>query len=246
MPRTSLDLPHRHCWPSPGSSALRRLLLQGRDPRRGLVQRATRRSGPCWPSPPSITAFYMMRLTCLVFFGKFRGGKEKWDHAHESPHSMTVPLMILGRALGRRRLDRHPQGASACRQGHQLVPPLAGAGDHAGRRPRAAATRRRRRHGAEAAHSVGAGVAADRHRHLAGRLRPRGWPGRSTAAQGRAEALAKRSGPIYTLLRNLYWVDEFYEALVLRAVLRAQPLLPRLRQAGSWTAWSTPPASPPS
>ena len=28
--------------------------------------------------------------------------------------------------------------------------------------------------------------------------------------------LARAAGPVYTLLRNLYWVDEFYEAFVLR------------------------------
>ncbi|MDH3629400.1 MAG: NADH-quinone oxidoreductase subunit L, partial [Acidobacteriota bacterium] len=42
------------------------------------------------------TAFYMTRLTYLVFFGKFRGDKDAWSHAHESPRTMTVPLTILG------------------------------------------------------------------------------------------------------------------------------------------------------
>ncbi len=37
------------------------------------------------------TAFYMFRLTFLTFFGKTRGH----FHAHESPATMTVPLMIL-------------------------------------------------------------------------------------------------------------------------------------------------------
>ncbi len=38
-----------------------------------------------------LTSFYMFRLTFLTFFGKTRGH----IHAHESPASMTVPLMIL-------------------------------------------------------------------------------------------------------------------------------------------------------
>jgi NADH-quinone oxidoreductase subunit L len=33
---------------------------------------------------------------------------------------------------------------------------------------------------------------------------------------GTAAAWAKRFGPVYNLLRNLYWVDEFYELIVLR------------------------------
>jgi NADH-quinone oxidoreductase subunit L len=42
-----------------------------------------------------ITAFYMFRLVFLTFFGKPRDEK-KFDHAHESPWVMTVPLVILG------------------------------------------------------------------------------------------------------------------------------------------------------
>jgi len=41
-----------------------------------------------------MTAFYMFRLCFLTFTGKPRV-QEKFDHAHESPASMTVPLMIL-------------------------------------------------------------------------------------------------------------------------------------------------------
>ncbi|MHC4339881.1 MAG: NADH-quinone oxidoreductase subunit L [Planctomycetota bacterium] len=41
-----------------------------------------------------LTAFYMTRLTWLCFFGKPRN-LEKYDHAHESPWVMTVPLVIL-------------------------------------------------------------------------------------------------------------------------------------------------------
>lgn len=41
------------------------------------------------------TAFYMFRLVFLTFFGKFRGSKAAEHHAHESPKTMTIPLMIL-------------------------------------------------------------------------------------------------------------------------------------------------------
>jgi NADH-quinone oxidoreductase subunit L len=37
----------------------------------------------------------MFRLTFLVFYGKYRGDHHTFDHAHESPKAMTVPLMIL-------------------------------------------------------------------------------------------------------------------------------------------------------
>ena len=42
----------------------------------------------------AITPFYMFRIVFLTFFGKPRD-QHKFDHAHESGWTMTVPLMIL-------------------------------------------------------------------------------------------------------------------------------------------------------
>ena len=42
-----------------------------------------------------LTAFYMFRLVNLTFFGKSRVSHEVEHHIHESPRSMTVPLLIL-------------------------------------------------------------------------------------------------------------------------------------------------------
>lgn len=42
-----------------------------------------------------LTAFYMFRLLFLTFFGKFRGTHEQEHHLHESPSSMTIPLIVL-------------------------------------------------------------------------------------------------------------------------------------------------------
>ncbi len=42
-----------------------------------------------------LTAFYMFRLLSLTFWGTFRGTKEQESHVHESPATMTVPLMVL-------------------------------------------------------------------------------------------------------------------------------------------------------
>ncbi len=41
------------------------------------------------------TAFYMFRLYFLTFTGKFRGTHDQEHHLHESPTSMTLPLIIL-------------------------------------------------------------------------------------------------------------------------------------------------------
>ena len=42
-----------------------------------------------------MTAFYMFRLVNMTFFGESRVPHEVEHHLHESPSSMTVPLMIL-------------------------------------------------------------------------------------------------------------------------------------------------------
>ena len=42
-----------------------------------------------------LTAFYMFRLLFLAFFGEFRGTAAQKQHLHESPASMTLPLVIL-------------------------------------------------------------------------------------------------------------------------------------------------------
>ena len=43
----------------------------------------------------AMTAFYMLRLFFLTFFGSFRGSEKQESHLHESPKTMTIPLVIL-------------------------------------------------------------------------------------------------------------------------------------------------------
>ena len=42
-----------------------------------------------------LTAFYMFRLLFLAFFGEFRGTAAQKSHLHESPATMTLPLVVL-------------------------------------------------------------------------------------------------------------------------------------------------------
>ena len=42
-----------------------------------------------------MTTFYMFRLFFLTFFGTFRGTEEQHHHLHESPKTMTIPLIVL-------------------------------------------------------------------------------------------------------------------------------------------------------
>ncbi len=42
-----------------------------------------------------LTACYMFRLLFMTFHGPFRGSEEQHHHLHESPPSMTIPLIVL-------------------------------------------------------------------------------------------------------------------------------------------------------
>jgi NADH-quinone oxidoreductase subunit L len=42
-----------------------------------------------------MTAFYSTRLMFMTFYGRYRGDHHTWDHAHESPAIMLVPLYVL-------------------------------------------------------------------------------------------------------------------------------------------------------
>src|SRR5215469_5440341 len=42
-----------------------------------------------------MTAFYMFRLVFLTFFGYSRADEHAQHHIHESPRTMTIPLMVL-------------------------------------------------------------------------------------------------------------------------------------------------------
>ncbi|SRR5579871_1495653 len=43
-----------------------------------------------------LTAFYMTRLFVTVFFGEYRGDREIFEHLHDSPLVMTIPMLLLG------------------------------------------------------------------------------------------------------------------------------------------------------
>jgi NADH-quinone oxidoreductase subunit L len=43
----------------------------------------------------ALTSFYMFRVFILTFYGEFRGTEKQAHHLHESPITMTLPLIIL-------------------------------------------------------------------------------------------------------------------------------------------------------
>jgi len=180
-----------------------------------------------------ITAFYMFRLSFLVFFGKFRGTEEQAHHVHESPSWMTVPLMVLavlavvGGYIGVPKVMA--LGADINVFHHWLEPAItmpSSAAPHGAAMeglPSAAM------HGTAAeatgglSHTtvewllIGLAVAiAGTGILVAYRM--------YMARPGTAARVAGGLGPIYRMVRNLYWVDELYDAVLLRpfyAVSRA-------------------------
>ncbi len=43
-----------------------------------------------------LTAFYSTRLMFMTFYGRYRGDHHTWEHAHELPVVMLIPLYVLG------------------------------------------------------------------------------------------------------------------------------------------------------
>lgn len=75
-----------------------------------------------------MTAFYMFRLVFMTFFNDNRASQEVQRHIHESPKSMTIPLMILaflsvvGGYLG------VPHALGGSNRFHQFLEPVMGLG----------------------------------------------------------------------------------------------------------------------
>jgi NADH-quinone oxidoreductase subunit L len=157
-----------------------------------------------------LTALYMFRLFFLTFHGQFRGDPEKERHAHESPRSMTVPLVILGVLsliggwMGIPAVIGERLGGIGNAFEHWLAPVFADVPAHA-------AT------GAEAAHApvavefglMGASIAIATLGILVAwhlYLRRPDLPAR----------IATSAGGFYQLLVHKYWVDELYDLAIVR------------------------------
>src|SRR3989442_672497 len=157
-----------------------------------------------------MTAFYMFRLTFLTFHGRPRMSHEAEHHIHESPKSMTGPLVVLAffclfagflgwpHSLGgKNRFERFLEPVFA-KEAHVLA--------SEGEAGQLAAGTKEEEHtsGTEyflmflsaGAAGVGWGIA---------------WRGKLPAAKGYAEPIAQKVPPIYDLLYNKYYVDEGYD-----------------------------------
>jgi len=144
-----------------------------------------------------LTAFYMFRLIFLTFFGKPRE-KHLYDHAHESPPVMTVPLVVL--AIGSAVVGLFALGphGGIC----AFLNKTLGAVHHVAEHKEASVEH------ILIAVSVVAGVLGIA---LAYTMYLRRIPD--------PVSLARSFRPLYTLLYNKYYVDEVYFAFVVNPLV---------------------------
>jgi NADH-quinone oxidoreductase subunit L len=159
-----------------------------------------------------VTAFYMFRAVYLTFSGARRYSDEAAHHLHESPPVMTVPLIILAAGSVLAGFVGVPAILGGPNWFHHYLQPAIGPIVHAGE-PGS--------HGEAAAHGAGhasaglefalmalsvavgvAGILLARHLYL-----------KNTALPGR---IADRVKGLYRLVYNKYFVDEAYEASIVR------------------------------
>ena len=157
-----------------------------------------------------MTAFYMFRLLFLAFYGDFRGTAHQKSHLHESPVSMTLPLMVLaglsivGGLIGLPELfakDAHWLD-------HWLAPVLAGS------------TTMLAQHGQHAEH-MGAGLElALMAASVAGALAMAFVASRRFINPNPA-ALAEPTAGLPKLVYHKYYIDELYHLLFVQPTLAA-------------------------
>ncbi len=147
-----------------------------------------------------LTAFYMSRWFFLVFLGERRWGDDV--HPHESPRSMTVPLIVLGvLSLGGGLLNPVHDGPLY----RFLAPSTAGVGE-LGLAPAGPMTEPALIAIAIVAAAVGIGLA-----YLA--------YFRRDVSQGRVVEPVR--GPVAELMERRFFVDDLYETVFVRAGGRA-------------------------
>src|SRR6266480_3478638 len=157
-----------------------------------------------------MTAFYMFRLMFLTFHGRPRMSHEAEHHIHESPKSMTGPLVVLAffclfagflgwpHSLGgKNRFERFLEPVFA-KEAHVLA--------SEGEAGQLAAGTKEEEHTSGTEYflmflSVGAAVAGW----------GMAWRAYRHADKGYTEPIAAAAPPVYSTLLNKYYVDEAYD-----------------------------------
>jgi len=156
-----------------------------------------------------MTAFYMFRLMFLTFHGRPRMSHEVEHHIHESPKSMTVPLIILA--------------AGAVMAGWLGWPHSLGGSDHFTKFLEPVFAHETAVLGAEKPGQLAAGAKEEEHTSGTEYLLMflsvgaavagwgMAWKAYRNADKGYVEPIAAATPPVYNVLLNKYYVDEGYD-----------------------------------
>ncbi|MDH3745288.1 MAG: proton-conducting transporter membrane subunit, partial [Acidobacteriota bacterium] len=159
----------------------------------------------------ALTAFYMWRCLTLTFHGKFRGTEEQLSHLHESPRVMTVPLVILAVGSVVAGWVGIPKlGSLDINWLDGFLEPVIAAVGHGGHGHHADLVTELVLIAASIVVAVG-GILTARKIYGAG----------ETAGLEGGERWAERSPAIHRLLLNKYWVDEIYDASIIKGTWAA-------------------------
>src|SRR5881397_1381330 len=146
-----------------------------------------------------LTAFYMARLWTLVFLGKGRFDDKTRRHLHESPRTMTVPLVILAVLSFGGGWVGVPQVFGLGNRFEEYLAPVFQAGHEV----------------AGGAHAAGLEIALMVVALLiAGFGLAFGWAFYARFPEI-PERLAENAGGLYRLIVNKYFVDELYDRVIL-------------------------------
>jgi len=158
-----------------------------------------------------MTAFYMFRLVYLTFYSKPRMSHEVEHHIHESPASMTMPLIVLAVMSLFAGFLGWPHSLGGSDRFARFLDPVFARGEahvmvEQGKAAQLAAGEKEEEHTTPAEYilmilSVGA---AGLGWFMAGRAY-------SNADKGYTEPIATTSPQVYNVLLNKYYVDEGYD-----------------------------------
>ncbi len=150
-----------------------------------------------------MTAFYMFRMVTLTFEGEPRWGHDK--HPHESPATMTIPLIVLAGLAVVGGFVGVPAALGGGNAIHQWLHPVFSQAEH---------TMRLAEHHDHAMEYLLMGISVV--------IGVTGfWVGRSMFLKDpNADKKLMKAGGLYKLLANKYFIDEAYEAAVIKPVVK--------------------------
>ena len=157
-----------------------------------------------------MTAFYMFRLMFLTFHGKPRMSHEVEHHIHESPKSMTVPLVILAICATSAGWLGWPHSLGGSNHFEKFLEPVfssdAKVFQTEVQEAQLAASQKEEERTNPLEYgfmilSIGAAVVG----------LGMAWKAYRYADKGYAEPIAEKALPVYSTLLNKYYVDEAYD-----------------------------------